>query len=167
MLCFSQFPASVDDTWAGGEDAPWDLSRDIPWNYSPYTLGQPLSYFGQVDGSIQQFGGLNANGQPFTWFLESAYQTEGLTPVRFLQVPLVARGKGSLTVRHRAWLDERGAPPAFPAGAAYPLETGTKPWADVRGYGRLWQLRFEQSGLDDDCQLEAYGVGVVPGQGQR
>lgn len=49
------------------------------------------------------------------------------------------------------------------AGQSFPLGSYTKPWVDVRGYGRIHQVRFEQNGLGADFEIDAYGLGVIGG----
>lgn len=155
--------------------------RDQTWslaNYAPATAveqhpnpgGSPTSpRFGDLAGRLYQYGGTAANGVPFTAYVESTVYTAGLRPHRLLRVPVIATGAGTLQVRTRSWMDDRqpGGVPAFVPGAPFPLANSTKPWVDVRGYGRRHQVRFESTGLTDDWELEAYGLGELPGMGDR
>lgn len=160
-LCHVEYPSLIADTWADGESNPWDASQDIPWDYAQYSQSAPLALFGQQDGSLQQYGGKNANGVPIAWFLESkVFQAgPGFETARFLNVVLRAKGQGTLRVRTRAWMDERQDPlPAYPTpGATFPLAGTTKPWVDVRHFGRLFQARLEGDGLDEDFELIGWG----------
>jgi hypothetical protein len=168
-LCAVEYPPAADDTWAGGESAAWDSSHDIPWDYPQFSQGALLGLFGQVNGNIQQYGGVNADGAAIAWYLESKVFS-GATSFQLsdlLNVLVRATGQGTMLVRHRSWMDDRQPVPAFAAGAGFPLGSGTKPWVDVRGSGRWHQIRLEGSGLDEDFLLEAWGPGLIPRKGWR
>lgn len=166
-LSHKLYPATVEDSWDGGVSAPIESSPDIPWDYVAYTQALPLALFGQVDGSVMQSGGNNANGVAISAFLESKRFSEELTPIRINEIRLLATGVGHLTCRLRAWMHAAGTPPAYDAGASYDLATGELPWVDALGYGRAWQVRFEQAELDSDFEIAAFGPGVIMGGGIR
>jgi len=131
--------------------------------------GPPVrEFFAQSNGDVHLYGGTNANEEPIHAWIESRhYQTE-LVPDKILAVPVFATGTGTLWVQLRSAMDARQPLPDWPAippsSARLLLDVPqTRPWIDVRGYGRLWQVRLESSALDDDWTVSAYGVAVVPG----
>lgn len=166
-LCFMDLPSLATDTWDSGESALWDVSQDIPWDYGTYTQTGPLNLFGQINGMVQQYGGVNAAGAPISWYLESKV-FEGGDPLRMsrlLNVILRASGTGAILVRTRRWMDDRQTPtpPAFGTARSFSLSASRKPWVDVRTpLGRLHQVRFEGAGLDEDFLMEAWGPAIIP-----
>lgn len=166
-LCWGQYPAIIDDTWGGGADEPWGTGKDIPWNHSEYTQQLPLSLWGTRAGSVMEYGGRNANGQPIAAYLESGVHSSQ-SMQRLVQVPLAARGAGVIDVKTRSWLDERQALPDYAEARRFNLDTYSgRPWVDVWGYGRFHQLRLEQNALDADFELSGYALGVLGGDGER
>jgi hypothetical protein len=54
--------------------------------------------------------------------------------------------------------------PPWPPAQPLALVAGqTRPWVDVRQYGRVWQVRFETRNLEDSWEIPAYGAAVIPG----
>jgi hypothetical protein len=168
--CFAQYPPLLTDTWDLGEDAPIDQSADIPWDYAAYSAATPLNLFGQASGHVQQYGGRNADGAPISAYLESRLfaAEDGLTPHRLFEVPILAQGVGTLRVQVRTKMSVGGPDPAYPAARLFPLDGSVKPWVDIRPpVGRYYQIKLSQTGLDEDFDLEAYGVGVTALEGIR
>jgi hypothetical protein len=169
---------TVADTWDGGDAGTAQTMRDVAWEYGAIDQATTIDLFGQLSGLLQQYGGANADGKPIEAYVESPHLGNGITPVRVLNIPMIATGNGTLLVRIRAAMDEREplvheATPSDPMRgwgreAAYILNPPQhRPWVDVRVYGRLYQLRFETRDLNARFSLSSYGVAAVPGAGWR
>jgi hypothetical protein len=124
--------------------------------------------FGTIDGKVLVYTGVNADGQPIRAWVESRHFTDQLIPAKILAVPVMATGTGTLLVQLRAAMDARTPLPPWPAtphvSARYALPASeTRPWVDVRAYGRLWQVRLESNQVGDDWAVAAYGTAVIAG----
>ena len=138
--------------------------------HSPVSPPPVRDVFGQIDGKIQVYTGRNADGLAIHAWVESKHFTDAaaIAPGKILAVPVFATGTGRLLVQCRAAMDARTPLPPWPetphASAFYPLPASqTRPWVDVRAYGRLWQVRLESDQLNDDWEVSAYGTAVIPG----
>jgi hypothetical protein len=166
-----------DQTWTLTDHDHGTCFAEVPSNALPSTVHDdgtsPVSpppvrgCFGQVNGHIQVYGGRNADGAPVHPWVESRHFQAQLSPVKILAIPLFATGTGILSVQLRAAMEARHPLPAWQLGtlANYYIlpPPQTRPWLDVRAYGRLWQIRIESNGLDDDWAITAYGAAVIPG----
>lgn len=167
-----------DGTWTVTDHDPGTSFTQVPSNALASTafddahaaLSPPTvrDVFGQVDGKIQVYTGRTADGHPIHAWVESRHFTDQLAPSKILAVPVMATGTGTLVVQIRAAMDARTPLPPWPASphasAFYPLpESQTRPWVDVRAYGRLWQVRLASDQIDDDWAVSAYGTAVIPG----
>jgi hypothetical protein len=135
---------------------------------SPKSPPPTRDVFGQINGYIQVYTGRTADGVAIHAWIESRHFTEQLLPTKILAVPIFTTGTGTLIVQLRAAMEARQPMPPWPASppasAVYPLSTSqTRPWIDVRAYGRIWQVRLESTGLGDDWEVAAYGTAVIPG----
>jgi hypothetical protein len=155
--------------------------------FPPSPIPVVRGVFGQLNGAIQVYGGPNADAAPIHAWLESRHFTSTLLPSKILAVPVFATGNGFLTVRLRAAMEARHPLPPWtpalnvhpsaiyvlpPAPGAVPSRpdlpaSETRPWLDVRAYGRIWQIRVESGELGDDWRLDAYGVAMIPGDYAR
>jgi hypothetical protein len=162
-----------DQSWTFTDHDPGTCYTEIPqvpW-VSPTTVSRlPLmvGVFGQMNGNIQVYDTVNADGAPIHAWAESKHFQAGLIPVKILAIPVFATGTGVLRVQLRAAMEARHPLPSWPtvphSSALYQLSPSqTRPWIDVRAYGRLYQIRVESSGLDDDWALVSYGAAIVPG----
>jgi hypothetical protein len=137
----------------------------------PGAPGAPpvFGVFGQTTGDLQIYsGGTTANGAPIEAWVESRHFTDELTPAKILAVPIFATGTGTLVVQLRAAMDARQPLPPWPltppTSARLTLDAvQTRPWIDVRAYGRIYQIRLESTGLRDQWAVSAYGTARVPG----
>jgi len=167
-----------DQTWSVTDHDPGTAFTQVPSNALPGTAFDdahaPVSppsvrdVFGQIDGKILVYTGRNADGAPIHAWVESRHFTDQLAPAKILAVPVMATGNGTLIVQLRAAMEARTPLPPWPASphasAFYPLPASqTRPWVDVRAYGRLWQVRLESNRADDDWAVAAYGTAVIPG----
>jgi hypothetical protein len=144
------------------------VSTSVDDEASPTSPPPVRGIFGQVDGKIHVYGGRNADGLAIHAWVESRHFTDQVVPAKILAVPVFATGSGTLLVQLRAAMDARHPLPPWPAtppsSARYPLPPRqTRPWVDVRGYGRLWQVRVESTALGDDWEVATYGTAVIPG----
>jgi hypothetical protein len=156
-----------DQTWSLTDHDPGLCFAEVPTEAVPVPSLTPSAVtgvFGTVDGQVHAYGGPNAAGTSIHAWVESRHFTDGLTPAKILAVPCFATGTGTLQVSLRAAMDPRQPMPAWPP--AQPLALApvqTRPWVDVRQYGRLWQIRFETQNLEDSWEIPAYGAAVIPG----
>jgi hypothetical protein len=167
-----------DQTWSFTDHDPGLCAAQVPHDSlaatayadqaSPVSPPPVRDLFGQLGGLIQVYGGRDADGVPISSWVESRYFTDQLAPAKILAVPVFATGHGDLIVQLRAAMDARQPLPAWPttppSSAYYHLDAPqTRPWVDVRGYGRLWQIRLESRVGGDDWEVEAYGTASIPG----
>jgi hypothetical protein len=162
-----------DQSWTFTDHDPGTCYTEIPqvpWLTPTAVSHLPLmvGVFGQMTGHIQAYDTVNADGAPIHAWAESKHFQAGLIPVKILAIPLFATGTGVLRVQLRAAMEARHPLPPWPtvphSSALYQLlPSQTRPWIDVRAYGRLYQIRVESSGLDDDWALVSYGAAIVPG----
>jgi hypothetical protein len=169
-----------DQTWTLTDHDPGTSFAEVPSNALPSTAADdarsPVSpppvrgCFTQLNGNIQVYSGRDANGANINAWLESRHFQAGVVPTKILAIPLFATGTGFLTVRLRAAMEARHPLPDWGStldvhpSLIYELPAQeTRPWLDVREYGRLWQIRIDSGGLGDDWQINSYGVAVIPG----
>jgi hypothetical protein len=167
-----------DQTWTLTDHDPGTCFTEVPSDalgstshdddLSPTSPPPVRGIFGQENGRIQVYGGRNADGVAIHAWVESRHFTEQLIPTKVVAVPVFATGTGTLVVQLRAAMEARQPMPPWPAtppaSAIYSLSTSqTRPWVDVRVYGRLWQVRLESTAVDDDWEVSAYGTAVIPG----
>ena len=169
-----------DQTWSVTDHDPGTCFTQVPSNaldstkfddaHSPVSPPPVRDLFGQIDGKIQVYTGRNADGRPIHAWVESKHFADpaAIAPAKILAVPIFATGTGRVLVQCRAAMDARTPLPPWPAtphASAYvslePPET--RPWVDVRAYGRIWQVRLESDQLNDDWEVSAYGTAVLPG----
>jgi hypothetical protein len=164
-----------DQTWSLTDHDPGLCFSEVPSAKLPPlpVLGPILpppvrGVFGQVNGDLQVYGGVNAGEEPIHAWVESRHFTDGLVPVKVLAAPVFATGFGTLQVTVRAAMEARQPMPEW--GAPQPLilnPSQTRPWVDVRHYGRLWQVRLESEAIDTAWEVSAYGAAVIPGDYAR
>ena len=71
-------------------------------------------------------------------------------------------------VQLRAAMEARHPLPFWPQNppesARYRLPASqTRPWIDVRAYGRLYQIRIESADIGSDWAISAYGTATIVG----
>jgi hypothetical protein len=158
-----------DQSWTFTDHDPGTCYAElpqVPWFGATAVSHLPMhvGIFGQMSGHIQAYDTVNADGAPIHAWAESKHFQAGLFPAKVLAVACYASGTGSLAVSCRAAMELRQPMPAWKAGQVLSLTPSqTRPWVDVREYGRLWQVRLESSALDDDFEVSAYGPAVIPG----
>jgi hypothetical protein len=138
----------------------------VPWIRPAAVSSLPpvVGVFGQLTGHIQAYDTVNADGMPIHAWAESKHFQAGLIPAKVLAVACYASGTGHLAVSCRAAMEPRQPMPAWKPGPVLALTPPqTRPWVDVREYGRLWQVRLDSSALDDDWEVSAYSPAVIPG----
>jgi hypothetical protein len=158
-----------DQSWTLTDHDPGTCYTEIP--QVPVLTPTAVSHlppmvgiFGQMTGAIQAYDTVNADGVPIHAWAESKHFQAGLFPAKVLAVACYASGTGSLAVSCRATMELRQPMPAWTPGPVLSLTPSqTRPWVDVREYGRLWQVRLDSSALDDDWEVSAYGPAVIPG----
>lgn len=156
-------------TWTITDHDPGTCFAELLSEILPTTIETPHStpargVFGQENGNLYVYGGKTADGLAIHAWAESKHFTDGLTPAKILAVPCFATGEGTLQVSCRATMDERQPMPAW--NGAMPLALApvqTRPWVDVRRYGRLWQIRLESNAVDTEWEVPTYGAAVIPG----
>jgi hypothetical protein len=161
-----------DQSWSLTDHDSGTCFAEFPQIWFAHVLGLGIhppsgDMFGQANGNIQVYGGRNADGAPIQAWAESKHFTAGMNPAKILAVACYATGTGILWVRARAAMEGRQFPlemPEWGPAQAYVLPPSqTRPWIDVRHYGRLWQVRIESNALEDDWEVSAYGPAVIPG----
>jgi hypothetical protein len=167
-----------DQTWSLTDHDPGLCAAQVPSDalastaygdaHSPISPPPVRDLLGQMSGLIHVYGGRDADGAPIHAWIESRHFSDQLAPAKILAVPVFATGQGDLIVQLRAAMDARQPlppwPTAPPSSAFYHLDAPqTRPWVDVRGYGRLWQIRLESRVGGDDWEVEAYGTASIPG----
>jgi hypothetical protein len=158
-----------DQSWTFTDHDPGTCYTEmpqVPWIRPTAVSSLPpvVGVFGQMNGNIQVYDTVNADGAPIHAWAESKHFQAGLVPAKILAVACYASGTGRLSVSCRAAMDLRQPMPAWKPGPVLSLTPSqTRPWVDVREYGRLWQVRLESSALDDDWEVAAYGPTVIPG----
>jgi hypothetical protein len=158
-----------DQSWTFTDHDPGTCYTElpqVPWITATPVASRPpvVGIFGQMNGHIQVYDTVNADGAPIHAWAESKHFQAGLIPAKILAVACYASGTGRLAVGCRAAMEPRQPMPAWkpaPVLSLTPLQT--RPWVDVREYGRIWQVRLESSALDDDWEVSAYGPAVIPG----
>jgi hypothetical protein len=158
-LCFTEIP-----TAALTGPVPGELRRALTLDTTAAAPPPVRGLFAQVTGDIQAYGGRNAGTVPIHAWVESRHFSDGLVPAKVLAVPIFATGAGTLLVTARAVMELRQPMP--PWGPAQPLAldpSQTRPWVDVRQYGRLWQIRMESNEMDTEWEVAAFGAAVIPG----
>jgi hypothetical protein len=158
-----------DRSWSFTDHDSGTCFAEFPPIWFAHVIGLPVhppvgGMFGQMNGNIQVYGGRNADGVPIQAWAESRHFQAGLIPAKVLAVACYASGAGILWVRSRAAMELRQPMPDWSAAQAHRLTPSqTRPWVDVREYGRLWQVRIESNALEDDWEVSAYGPAVIPG----
>jgi hypothetical protein len=158
-----------DQSWTFTDHDPGTCYAEfpqVPWFGAAAVAHLPMNVgvFGQMSGHIQAYDTVNADGAPIYAWAESKHFQAGLNPAKILAVACYASGAGRLAVSCRAAMEVRQPMPAWEPGQVLSLTPSqTRPWVDVREYGRLWQVRLESSALDDDWEVAAYGPAVIPG----
>jgi hypothetical protein len=158
-----------DQSWTFTDHDPGTCYTElpqVPWiTPTPVATRPPVvGIFGQMTGHIQVYDTVNADGAPIHAWAESKHFQAGLVPAKVLAVACYASGTGRLAVSCRAAMELRQPMPAWKPAPVLALTPGqTRPWVDVREYGRLWQVRLESSALDDDWEVAAYGPAVIAG----
>jgi hypothetical protein len=158
-----------DQSWTFTDHDPGTCYAElpqVPW-FTPTAVSHlppMVGIFGQLTGNIQAYDTVNADGVPIHAWAESKHFQAGLFPAKVLAVACYATGTGRLGVSCRAAMELRQPMPAWKPGPVLALTPNqTRPWVDVREYGRLWQVRLESSALDDDWEVSAFGPAVIPG----
>jgi hypothetical protein len=161
-----------DQSWTFTDHDPGTCYAEVPqvpWLRTQAVSDLPpvVGVFGQRSGDLQAYGGQDADGHAIPAWAESKhFQAGSLIPAKILAVACHGQGAGFLTIHCRAAMDLRQPMPAWNYARAQPLVFAaqqTRPWVDVREYGRLWQVRLESGGLHDDWEVAAYGPTVIPG----
>jgi hypothetical protein len=177
-----------DQSWTFTDHDPGTCYAELP--QVPFLTPTAVSHlppmvgiFGQMTGHVQAYDTVNADGAAIHAWAESKHFNSGLLPAKILAIACYATGNGFLTVRLRAAMEARHPLPPWPSAinvhpsSIYVLPpppseapsrpdlpvSQTRPWLDVREYGRLWQIRIESGGLNDDWELSAYGPAIIPG----
>lgn len=163
--------AVTGDTWDAGDDGggdTWDGGAAIPWDDLTLSLGAEASLYSDASGNIWSYRVTGTQDGSYTAYVESKiFHLGALNASRIIRIPIICRGTGTLRVMARAWDDEREATPPFVEVGQYTLGSSRRPWVDVRLWGRLAQIRFENLAGADDWQLEMYGIKHIPGAGER
>jgi hypothetical protein len=158
-----------DQSWTFTDHDPGTCYTEfpqVPWLRPTAVSSLPpvVGVFGQMNGNIQAYDTVNADGLPIHAWAESKHFQAGLFPAKVLAVACYASGTGHLAVGCRAAMDLRQPMPAWKPGQILSLTPSqTRPWVDVREYGRLWQVRLESTQLNDDWEVAAYGPAVIMG----
>jgi hypothetical protein len=158
-----------DQSWTFTDHDPGTCYAEfpqVPW-FAPTAVSHlppMVGVFGQMSGDLQAYDTVNADGRAIHAWAESKHFQAGLIPAKILAVACYASGTGSLAVSCRAAMELRQPMPAWKPGPVLSLTPSqTRPWVDVREYGRLWQVRLESSALNDDFEVSAYGPAVIAG----
>jgi hypothetical protein len=157
-----------DQTWTLTDHDPGTCFTEVPADILPAAVGNLATppvrgIFGQADGDLHVYGGPNAWDEPIHAWVESRHFTDGVIPAKILAVPVFATGQGILQVSLRSAMEARHPMPAWPPARPLPLAPSqTRPWVDVREYGRIWQIRLESTEMDDTWEVTAYGAAVIP-----
>jgi hypothetical protein len=158
-----------DQTWTFTDHDPGTCYTElpqVPW-FTPTAVSHlppVVGVFGQMEGKIQAYDTVNADGLPVHAWVESKHFNLGLVPSKVLAVACYATGEGHLAISCRATMDLRQPMPAWPPGQLLGVTpTQTRPWVDVREYGRLWQVRIESTHLNHDWEISSYAPAVIPG----
>jgi hypothetical protein len=158
-----------DQSWTFTDHDPGTCYTElpqVPFLGSTAVSNLPLmvGIFGQASGHVHAYDTVNADGLPIHAWAESKHFTAGMSPGKVLAVACYASGTGSLSVSCRAAMELRQPMPAWKPSQVLALTpTQTRPWVDVREYGRLWQVRIESNELHNDWEVSAYGPAVIPG----
>jgi hypothetical protein len=158
-----------DNSWTFTDHDPGTCYAEfpqVPW-FTPTAVSHLpalVGVFGQMDGKLQAYDTLNADGRPIHAWAESKHFTAGMNPAKVLAVVCYASGTGTLAVGCRAAMELRQPMPTWgPAPVLSLTPSQTRPWVDVRQYGRLWQVGLASYALNDDWEVSAYGPAVIPG----
>jgi hypothetical protein len=155
-----------DQSWTITDHDPGTCYTEMPNAFLQRPdLAPVIGVFGQLNGDLQAYDDtVNADGAPIHAWAESKHFQAGLFPAKVLAVACYATGTGSLAVGCRAAMELRQPMPAWKPSPVLSLTPSqTRPWVDVREYGRLWQVRLESNELDSDWEVSAYGPAVIPG----
>jgi hypothetical protein len=157
-----------DQSWTFTDHDPGTCYTEMSTAFLQLTAPQlppVVGVFGQLNGDLQAYDDtVNADGAPVHAWAESKHFQAGLNPAKILAVACYASGTGHLSVGCRAAMEVRQPMPEWkPAPVLSLTPSQTRPWVDVREYGRLWQVRLDSFALDDDWEVSAYGPAVIPG----
>jgi hypothetical protein len=157
-----------DNSWTLTDHDPGTCYNEfpqVPW-FTPTAVSHlppVVGVFGQESGHIQAYDTPNADGAAIHAWVESKHFVS-LQPSKVHNVVCYGSGTGTLWVNCRAAMELRQPMPPWGTAQALVLNPSqTRPWVDVRKYGRLWQVRIESNGLNDEWNVSSYGPAVIPG----